>query len=286
MRALILGDRGMLGHDLVTSAPADVLLTLASSERDAFDMTRPDALRVLIDRTNPDVVVNAAAYTAVDRAEDEAAKAWALNGNAVDTLAKLCATRGTCVVHFSTDYVFSGRSTSPYREEDPAEPTGAYARSKLAGEHALTSSGAAFLLIRTQWLFGNHGRSFPSTMVDRAESRAPTRVVNDQFGRPTYTVDLARWTWNLIDRRERGIVHAANDGEASWFDVARVIFERAGAADCLEPCTTTDYPTRAKRPAYSVLDISKLKSLIGPVPTWQDALSRFLRARNDASAPT
>lgn len=282
MRALILGDTGMLGHDLIRTAPGTAELVLASSET-AFDMTQPGALERLIDRADPEVVVNAAGYTTVDRAEDEPAKAWAVNAHAVELLAAVCAARGLYLVHFSTDYVFPGDSTRPYRETDPTAPSGVYAKSKLAGEQALLSSGAESLVIRTQWLFGEHGRSFPAAMLERAAARAPTRVVDDQIGRPTYTEDLARWTWMLAERRERSVIHAANDGQASWYDVAKVIFDAVGADDCLSPCSTREYPTRAKRPAYSALDISRLESLIGPVPEWGDALSRFLRARSRAS---
>jgi dTDP-4-dehydrorhamnose reductase len=179
-------------------------------------------------------------------------------------------------VHFSTDYVFSGRSNRPYREDDAAEPLSVYGQSKLAGEEAVSSRNAEGLVIRSQWLFGTHGRSFPALMRERARSRIPTRVVDDQFGRPTYSADLALWTWELVAKRTRGIVHAANGGIASWFDVAGIVFDRENARECLTPCRTADYPTRARRPAYSVLDISKLETLIGPVPTWENALSRFL----------
>ncbi len=286
MRALILGNLGMLGQDLVRSAPRYVTVALASEPGLRCDITDPAALSRVFDRSEPDVVINAAGYTAVDRAEDEPDKAFDANARGVACVSRLCADRAIAVVHFSTDYVFSGRSERPYREADVPDPSSVYGKSKLLGEREFAKSGADGLVIRTQWLFGEQGRSFPATMLDRARSRMPTRVVDDQFGRPTYSADLAGWTWELAARRARGIVHAANDGQASWYDVARVIFDREGAGECLRPCRTADYPTRAPRPAYSVLDISKLKTLIGPVPTWEDALTRFLATTSRARSLT
>jgi dTDP-4-dehydrorhamnose reductase len=235
-------------------------------------------VRQTLDELRPDVVINASGYTAVDRAEDEAALAEEVNGRAVGGLAEACAERDIALVHFSTDYVFSGRASRPYVETDAGAPVNAYGRSKWMGELAIQASGAHALVLRTQWLFGIGNRSFPRTMLERALAHQPTRVVNDQTGRPTATRDLAAWTWLLIARGVSGTVHAANAGTATWYDVARQLFERVGRGDLLSPCSTADYPTRAERPRFSVLDTAKLERFTGPLPHWRESLADFARA--------
>jgi dTDP-4-dehydrorhamnose reductase len=277
MRVLILGGARMLGTDLVASTPvgtASVALDLAD-----VDITDRMALAAAIDRTSPDVVINAAAYTAVDRAESERARANEVNGIAPGLLGLECARRDIRVVHYLTDYVFSGTATTPYAEHDPVAPINAYGETKLLGERAVMSSGAKVRVLRTQWLFGRAGRSFPRTMWERASAGQATRVVDDQRGRPTYTVDLADATWQLIALGTLGIVHAANTGpDVTWFEFAREVFARAGAISLLSPCSTSDCPTPAPRPAFSVLSTARLESLVRrPLPTWRDALERFLR---------
>jgi len=181
------------------------------------------------------------------------------------------------VVHFSTDYVFDGTATVPYGEECPRHPVNAYGMSKAAGEKNLQSSGAEYLIVRTQWLFGEHGTSFPRTMWERARAGRATRVVNDQLGRPTYARDLAAAVWRLIGWSACGLMHLTNHGQATWFDVAARVFARAGRPDLLTPCATADYPTKAKRPRYSVLDTERAeRALGGALPKWEDAVDRFL----------
>jgi dTDP-4-dehydrorhamnose reductase len=187
------------------------------------------------------------------------------------------------VVHFSTDYVFNGQSPRPYPEDDATNPIGAYGASKLAGERTLLESGARCAIIRTSWLFGFHGKSFPRTMWQRAREGKATRVVNDQVGRPTYTVDLATATWGLIGQRithngQRSLLlHVANTGAATWYEIARRIFQAAGVPDLVSPCTTAEYPTPARRPAFSVFDTSRYDALAGArLPRGEDALDRLL----------
>src|SRR5437870_1152763 len=187
----------MLGRDLVNAAPAGVAIVMPSVDR--LDVTRHGAVEHALDETDPAWVINATGYTAVDRAEDEPDVAMLVNGAAVRNLAECCAARGIGLVHFSTDYVFSGRTSRPYREDDDCAPLNAYARSKRAGELAIMESGARALVVRTQWLFGEHGRSFPRTMHERATAGISTRVVDDQIGRPTYCRDLALVTWRLVE---------------------------------------------------------------------------------------
>ena len=275
MRVLLLGAGGMLGHDLAASAPPKV--TLVSLARAQLDITRSDAVAATLAEVQPQVVINAAAYTLVDRAEAESQAALAVNGAAVGQLARLARRAKARVVHFSTDYVFDGTATLPYFEESPRHPVNAYGVSKAAGERDLQSSGAQYLLVRTQWLFGEHGTSFPRTMWERAQAGRATRVVNDQLGRPTYARDLAAAVWRLIERSACGLMHVTNHGQATWFDVAARVFARAGRPDLLTPCATADYPTKAKRPRYSVLDTERAEQALGgALPTWEDAIDRFL----------
>ena len=276
MRALIFGAAGMLGTDLRATAPSGTtVIALDLAEADITD--RAQVAAALHD-ARPDWVINAAAYTAVDRAESERAIAEAVNGIAPGYIAEEAVRRGVALVHYSTDYVFAGTATSPYREDDPVAPVNAYGESKLHGEAAVLASGAHALVLRTQWLFGRAGKSFPRTMWERATAALPTRVVNDQMGRPTYSRDLAAATWRLVAQRASGIVHATNAGEpVTWFDFAREVFARAGAETLVSPCATADYPTPARRPMYSVLCTKRLEQLlVGRLPDWQDGLRRFL----------
>jgi dTDP-4-dehydrorhamnose reductase len=277
VRVLLLGEGGMLGHDLLAAAPSNILVHSASEVLGRrLDITDRDRVIDALSRARPECVVNAAAYTKVDEAEKETDRALAVNATAVGALGEECAARGIRVVHFSTDYVFPGTETRPYRESDPTSPVNAYGLAKLRGEHALAASGVRALIVRTQWLFGRAGRSFPRTMWERATAKQPTRVVNDQVGRPTYSRDLAQWTWLLVGRGVDGIIHAANAGATTWFDIAARVFAAARVPALLTPCTTADYPTPAKRPSYSVLDTTKLEREIGPVRAWEEALDAFL----------
>ena len=275
MRALLLGGGGMLGRDLAAAVPGAVQLTVRT--RAELDITDSRAVAAALDSVRPDWVINASAYTAVDRAEEEREIAFAVNGAAVGALGAACAARGVRVAHFSTDYVFPGTGRTPYVEEAPISPVNTYGASKLAGEQALSDSQAEVLLLRTQWLFGIGGRSFPRTMWGRATRREPTRVVADQWGRPTYTLDLARATWELIARGASGVYHVSNSGSTTWFDLALEVFAAAGAPDIVTPCTTAEYPTPARRPAYSVLSTTKVERILGAkLPSWQDGLARML----------
>src|SRR5712691_3974271 len=228
----------MLGHDLRRTAPWAIdLLPLSRAE---LDVTQSQAVEACVARERPDLIINAAGYTAVDQAEADRATAFAVNADAVATLAGAAARHGALLVHFSTDYIFDGRAGAPYREDAATNPLNVYGSSKLAGEQAIQASGARFLIVRTQWLFGEKGRSFPRTMLERARQGLPTRVVTDQIGRPTYTHDVALATWTLISRGTTGVIHVANEGVASWFGVAECVFSRLGAREFLQPCTSAE----------------------------------------------
>lgn len=273
----MFGGGGMLATDLVRTAPIDIGVTALT--RAEADVTDRDAVEAAVEGHDPDVVINASAYTAVDRAESERAVAFAVNGTAVGELARLCRRRDLRLVHFSTDYVFPGTASRPYREDDPVDPVNAYGESKLAGERAILEAGGSATIIRTQWLFGAAGKSFPRTMWERARARQPTRVVDDQFGRPSYTVDVARATWAIVRRGSAGIVHVANAGSpVTWHTLAKRIFESAEVSDFLSPCTSEEYPTPARRPRHSALATERLEGILGHgLPHWADAVDRLLR---------
>lgn len=280
MKILLLGSNGQVGWQLrrSLSVVGDVTALHRGSAPLCGDLARPDALAQAIRTVAPDVIVNAAAYTAVDRAETERELAEAVNSRGPELIAAEARKRRVLLVHFGTDYVFGGASASPYEEDDPVAPLNAYGESKLHGEQAVLASGVRSLVIRTQWLFGTAGKSFPRTMWERATSGLQTQVVSDQIGRPTYTRDLAMATWRLVDKNASGIVHVTNGGAAtSWYEFAREVFIRAGAETLLSPCTTAAYPTPARRPAYSVLSTRRLEQLLGaPLPHWREGLARFL----------
>ena len=278
---MVLGAGGMLGWDVVAGAPPSVELT-ALTRKDCDILQLPDLQAALRD-LRPDAVINCAAYTAVDAAEGEAERALAVNGTAPGNVGRAAAAVGAAVVHLSTDYVFDGTARRPYRGDDAPRPLSVYGRSKLAGEQALRESGADHLVIRTSWLFGESGRSFPRTMWNRARAAQVTRVVNDQWGRPTYTGDLAGAIWRLLERwhpdqrRDTPCLHASNEGPpTTWLEIAQRVFTRAGRPDFVLPCTSTEYPAAARRPAYAVLDTGVFCRQVGPLPDWRDALDRFL----------
>lgn len=293
MRILLVGGNGQVGFELLRSlAPlGEVVATTRSGQLpdgrgcEVADLAEPGTLPPLVARIAPDLVVNAGAYTAVDRAEDEPALAMRVNGEAPGALALACAAAGIPIVHFSTDYVFDGSGTRPYREDDAAAPLGAYGASKWAGEQAVRASGAAHKIFRLCWVYGPRGGNFLLTMLRLARERELLRVVADQFGTPT----PARWIADataqaLLARPEAsGTWHLAAGGQASWFDFASEIVARAAEAGVIEraprvePIATADFPTRARRPAWSVLDTSTLAADFGVrPPDWRDGVAQTL----------
>lgn len=217
--------------------------------------------------------INCAAWTDVDGAETHEAAAVAANGTGVGALAKWCRQAGATLVNFSTDYVFDGRATRPYRVDEPRNPIGAYGRSKAVGEELLEASGCPYLNIRTSWLYAPWGKNFVRTIAALAKSRPSLKVVDDQRGRPTSAEHLAAATLELVAHGARGTYHATDGGECSWFGFAEEIVRLTDAACRVEPCTTAEFPRPAKRPAYSVLDLSKTEEVIGNMPDWRENLA-------------
>jgi dTDP-4-dehydrorhamnose reductase len=276
---LVTGGRGMLARAVVAALSDAGRQVVALGQRDC-DITSEADLRRVFDSHQPSIVINCAAHTNVDQAEDEPELANAVNGNAVGKLAAAARQYDAYLVHYSTDAVFDGRSTRPYVPSDPTNPLSAYAKSKLLGEQRLLAHAPRrWLIIRTAWLFGIGGVCFPRTIIERAQAGAALKVVNDQFGSPTYCGDLAAATLKLIDSGATGIYHVTNSGSTSWFDLAAATLEAFGLQADLSPVTTEQWlairPKQALRPRYTVLDLSATEALIGPMPNWKDALKRY-----------
>lgn len=267
---LVTGGAGMLGRawrELLAAAGVEH----HSADVGEIDLTSEASVACIASgpwRT----VINCAAWTNVDGAESAEAAATAVNGRGVEMLADACLVRGALVVHYSTDYVFDGQASAPYRADGPRAPLNAYGRSKAVGEEALERSGAEHLIIRTSWLYAPWGNNFVRTIARLAREKPVLRVVNDQRGRPTSAEHLARASAALIAAGARGTLHATDGGECTWFDFASEIVRLAGAPCRVEPCTSAEFPRPAKRPAYSVLDLSVAEAKIGPMPPWRDNL--------------
>ena len=292
MTVLLFGGNGQVGTELrklFAGSPELVVTTRSGSvdgmECEAADFDRPQAVKSILERVRPDLVINAAAYTAVDAAENDADAAWRANAEAPAQVAAWCAVHGVPLVHYSTDYVFDGQGSQPYREDDATAPLGVYGASKRAGEEAIIGSGAPYLIFRTAWVYASHGKNFLRTMLRLGAERERLGVVADQIGTPTSAALIARVTLQVLQsgQLQSGIWHLVADGQTSWHGFAREIFSQAQAAGLMETVpevaaiTTADYPTPAARPAWSCLDNRKLKADFGiSLPSWEQELSRVL----------
>lgn len=276
-RWLITGAGGMVGTDLRNELVAQGAELVALAKGD-LDITDAGSVRSVVAAARPDVIVNAAAYTKVDDAEKQEHLANAINGSAVEFLAAAADAAGALLIHLSTDFVFNGEKTTPYEVNDKTSPLSAYGRSKLLGEVAATQA-KQHLIIRTAWLFGVHGPNFVEAIRNQIRKGTnPLRVVNDQRGRPTYTPHLARAILRLAHSDSaRGIVHYADDEEATWFEFAQAIAAESEAVVNIEPVTSDQFPRPAKRPAYSVLSTERYERLTGVRPdSWREGLREYL----------
>ena len=295
MRLLLLGGNGQVGHELRRSlAPLGEVVPATREGRladgracEIADLARPETLAPLVGRLAPTWVVNAAAYTAVDRAEDEPGLAFRVNAEAPAALAKACADAGIGLVHFSTDYVFDGRQSRPWREDDPTGPLGVYGQSKLAGEQAIRASGAAHKIFRLCWVYGPRGHNFLLTMLRQGKERGQLRVVDDQRGTPTSAQRIAGGVAAALRAAPglSGTWHLAAEGECSWFDFAGEIFRQAvdrgllAKAPALEAIPSSEFPTPARRPAYSRLDTGAFTRDTGlHLGDWREGLAEALDA--------
>lgn len=285
MKILVTGAAGMLGRKVVQAFAPDheVIATArnASAGIGACDITRLADVRRVMAAIRPDVVVNTAAYTAVDLAESNAEAAYAVNAIGPRNLAIATEEAGAALLHVSTDYVFDGEKPDAYVEYDSPNPTSVYARSKFGGEEAVRQFSRRSYICRTQWLYGEGGKSFPETILRLANERPKLRIVDDQTGRPTYTGDVARQLKRIVEGGEYGLYHVAAHGTTTWFRFAKAILAEAGKRDFLvEPITTPEYPTPAKRPMNSALRNLNLELTIGDtMPDWERGLTEFMRRR-------
>ncbi len=270
----------MLARDITRAKPADV--ELIARDHAQLDVRDAAAIVRAVEESRPHWLFNCTGVTDVEAAERDRSAAFAVNADAVAHMAAACADAGAHMLHFSTDYVFDGTQAGFYSETDTPRPVNAYGESKLAGEDALQRSAADHLLIRTQWLFGMHRRSFVGLMCERAQARQPTRVVNDEFGCCTYTVDLARAVWELIEKT-RGTLHVANRGRVSRYTIAERIFDHFGVARLLTPCSSAEFGSATRRPANSPLSVTRAERVLGrTMPPWREAIDRYLLERRRA----
>ncbi len=284
-RCAVLGANGQLGRALRRALSAPDSRLVAAWGREDLDLEDPhDAAGVVMEARvqGAEVVLNAAAMTAVDRCEAEPDRAWRINAEAPGELARICTRLGMGFVHISTDYVFSGHGERPWREQDPTEPISVYGKSKLAGEERVRAACPEALIVRTAWLFGD-GANFVRTILGAAEraqrGEGPDlRVVDDQRGSPTYAQHLARGILALLERRAMGIYHLANSGTASWFELARAALRGAGLDVAIEPVSSDAFPRPAARPAWSVLDLGRANDAGVAMPTWQEGLRVYLES--------
>lgn len=280
---VITGGGGMLARALIDALAARNCTPIALN-RSAVDITQQADVRRMFAEHQPTLLINCAAHTKVDLCEDEREKADAINGHAVGLLAAAAREQGTFLVHYSTDFVFDGASTRPYRIDDPVGPISAYGRSKLLGEQKLQASAPnQWLVLRTSWLYGRGGASFPRTIVERGRQGAPLKVVNDQIGSPTYTPDLAEATLDLLERGKTGVWHVCNSGRTSWFDFARAALDEFSVPASVAPISTADWvaqrPKQAPRPLYSVMDVEPFARAVGrPMRPWREGLRDFRNA--------
>ena len=283
MNILVTGANGQLGRELRNRAAGRGMHFIFSDvsqvsglETLYLDITNLDATRIVCNSENVDVIINCAAYTDVEKAEDDVEFAEQLNHFAVANLATVCRERGATLIHISTDYVFHGDSSVPYREDDEPRPLGVYGATKLQGEEAVRKSGCKYMIIRTGWLYSPYGRNFLKTVRRLCSEERAMRCVSDQVGTPTYAWDLAGFLVDVVAKGLPGcgdLYHFSDEGVCSWYDFAVAIYRLSGGGDDVTPCHTEDYPTRASRPHYSVLDKTKVKRRFGiTIPHWYESL--------------
>lgn len=298
MKILLLGKNGQVGYELRSALQG--LGQLVACDRSQLDVSNLDQVRSVIQDVSPNLIVNASAYTAVDLAETQAELAMRINAEAPAVMAQEARKLNAAIIHYSTDYVFDGDKAGAYTEDDLPNPQNAYGRSKLAGEQAVQAADAAHLILRTSWVYGNHGKNFLRTIQRLASERDELRIVADQVGAPTWSRTIARMTAHIVQqlqseseqngaitadiwRQYSGLYHLTAQGQTSWYEFAKAIVENQNpvnkptVAPTVIPITTNDYPLPAKRPRNSVLSSEKLIQTFGALPAWDQALQECLR---------
>ncbi len=281
IRILVTGGNGQLGNELKALAPEFAHFGMTFTDLPELDLTDENALHDYFDHHGFDVVINCAAYTAVDKAENDPVGAMKVNRDVVKSLVTMCNHYDSYLIHISTDYVFDGRSERPYREDDPTNPQSVYGHSKLAGEEAMMDCLNPGLIIRTSWLYSSYGNNFVKTIMKKAEEGNPLKVISDQYGNPTYARDLAKAILEILPgamaQNDLNILHYSNEGICSWYEFAVSIVELAGIPCEINPISSTGYPLPAPRPAYSALDKSLIKSKFGiSIPGWKESLKECI----------
>lgn len=284
MKIAVTGKNGQLGSEFQFLAQNYREMDFMFLGLEELDISNQRSVERFFGKDTFDIIINCAAYTAVDKAEDEPEKAFAVNETGVSNLVKACMKYGMRLMHYSTDYVFNGKSYSPYVETDKVDPIGVYGKSKLAGEKAMLNSEINGLIIRTSWVYSEFGNNFVKTMIRLGREREELSVIFDQVGSPTNARDLAVATLEILRQPEKwkqgiDIYHFSNEGVCSWYDFALAIHQQQ-SIDCkVKPILTKDYPTKAKRPYYSVLDKSKIKRDFGvEILHWESSLGRMLKS--------
>jgi dTDP-4-dehydrorhamnose reductase len=281
MKILLTGANGQLGSELQATCPAHI--TLIPTDYTTLDITQPEHVKAALDAHQPDAIINAAAYTAVDKAESDADRAYAINHLAAATLAREAQRRGIYLLHVSTDFVFDGQQSTPYLPDANPQPLGVYGASKLAGDQAVQEYCPTAAIVRTSWLYSAYGNNFVKTMLRLMAERESLGVVADQIGTPTWTRTLTDTIWSFIAQKPQGVFHCSDNGVASWYDFAIAIQEEAFAIGLLtkaipvKPLRSEEYPTPARRPTYSVMDKRATENTLGyTLPHWRPRLRQML----------
>ncbi|MCR5645583.1 MAG: dTDP-4-dehydrorhamnose reductase [Bacteroidales bacterium] len=282
MNVLVTGCNGQLGRALQHLAASLPQYHCIFTDIDTLDITDPAAVEQCFTEHHIETCINCAAYTAVDKAEDEPELAARINTYAPSILAATCLRHNALLVHLSTDYVFDGSASEPYPVDAPVHPMSVYGRTKADGEQRIRESGCNYLIVRTAWLYSATGKNFLKTMLALGDTRPEINVVNDQRGCPTWAPDLAQAIVSLVDiygtKPVHETFHFTNEGQITWYDFAQTIMELAGKPCHVNPITSDQYPTKAKRPAYSVLDLGKIKQVTGlDIPFWKDSLEKCIK---------
>ncbi|MBS4040326.1 MAG: dTDP-4-dehydrorhamnose reductase [Flavobacteriales bacterium] len=287
MVVLVTGANGQLGQALQSIASKFLDIKFVFCDSTTLDITNKENIDLIFEKYAPDFCINAAAYTAVDKAESEPEKAYLINVEGVKNLAEVCKNSHTKLLHISTDFVFDGTKNTPYAEEDFPNPTGVYGITKLKGEQVIQEILEEHFIIRTSWVYSEYGHNFMKTMLRLANEKGSLTVVNDQIGTPTHAVDLAEVLLKIISTNNQqpttnnyGTYHFSNEGQCSWYDFAKKIFELNHVTIDLKPIPTASFPTPAKRPSYSVLDKTKIKTTFGlTINPWEESLKNIAKPK-------
>lgn len=281
MKVFVTGIKGQLGHDVVEELTRRGIPAIGA-DIEEMDITDGECVEKVISEAAPDAVIHCAAYTAVDAAEENEELCRRVNAEGPRNIAKVCRKLDIKMIYISTDYVFSGEGERPWEPEDEKKPQSVYGQTKYEGELAVQELLEKYFIVRIAWVFGINGKNFVKTMLKLAENHDTIRVVNDQFGSPTYTYDLARLLVDMVLTDKYGVYHATNQGICSWYDFACAIFKEAGVSVNVVPVTTAEYGAKAKRPANSRMNQDKLTQMgFEKLPSWQDALKRYVRTLSE-----